>query len=259
MSNAAPALAHSNDFQGAFARTVLAPDAPVPAVLDPSTAISGFDVYRNNVVVSLIDALVARYPVVRRLLWDEVFHAVARIYIGQSPPRSPVLLEYGQDFPDFIRHFGDCAGRLYVADIATLEDARVRAYHAADADAVDRATFAALDGERLAAMHVRLHPSVTLLKSDFPVVTVWESEQIGVGCYLREWKPEAALIARPEFDVEVRLLPDGGYEFLAALAAGGTIADAIAAAQPQDGFDLASNLAVLIGSGVVVELLSDQD
>ena len=244
--------------QGLFADALLVADAPVPravAASQQSSTASRFGVYRNNVVVSLIAALAARYPVARRLLWDDTFNAVAHLYVISLPPRSPVLLEYGEGFPDFIRNFGDSTARDYVADVAEIESARVRAYHAADAIPLDPQVFAGLDPTRLAGICVTLHPSVTLLQSRFPALSVWESQQTGNDAYIRVWKAESVLIARPYLDVEVQRLPAGGYEFLSALSEGETVAGSIErAAGATSGFDLVANLATLIGSGIVVGL-----
>lgn len=259
--SAAPAINHFAQFQGAFADAILSATAPIAAQLgapDRRATESRFDVYRNNVVLSLINALAARYPAVRRMLWEETFNAVARAYILVAPPRSPVLLEYGQGFPVFLRSFGEGAARDYVADVAELESARVRAYHAGDATPIGAMTFANLQPVRFASMQLRLHPSVSLLKSRFPVVSAWASQQPGEDAIIREWKPESALIARPYADVEVRRLPEGSYEFLSALLGGATVAAAASCAQAEvAAFDLAPCLTVLITSDIVVELLSE--
>jgi putative DNA-binding protein len=41
-------------------------------------ALAGYNVYRNNVTVSLIDALVAIYPAVQRITGGDFFRAMAR-------------------------------------------------------------------------------------------------------------------------------------------------------------------------------------
>jgi hypothetical protein len=70
---------------------------------------------------------------------------------------------------------------------------------------------------------------------------------------IAEWRPEDALIARPYLDVEIRALPRGGSAFLVALIAGETLVDAVEAAATEDAdFDLAANLAALIGAGLVI-------
>jgi hypothetical protein len=242
--------------QRAFANAIFFDDSPVPASVrrasGPAHA-SRFGVYRNNVVTGLINAIAARYPVVRRLLWEETFNRVAHLYVMAEPPRCPVLLEYGETFPQFLRGAGGGASADYLADVAELESARTRAYHAADASPLSREAFAALAADVLPAVRLRLHPSATLLKSRFPVVTVWEANRRASDNIITFWKAEDALIARPHDAVEVWRLPPGGYEFLGALAEGCSIGQAagrgMAGAQ---NFDLAECFRVLIA--VAVEL-----
>ncbi len=255
------AIQSLSGLQGILAQALLAPGEAVPQALaasrQPATA-SRFGVYRNNVVVSLINALAARYPVSRRLLWDETFNAVAHRYVVLSPPRSPVLLEYGEGFPDFIRNFGDSAGLHYVADVAEIESARVRAYHAADASPLDRQAFASLDPAAFAGMRLTLHPSVSLLQSRFPALSIWESQQAANADYIRQWNSESVLIARPHLDIAMHRLSEGGYQFLQALVAGDTVANAIGRASASRGFDLGANLTTLIGADIVVGIARPQ-
>ena len=82
---------------------------------------------------ALIGAIEARYPVTRRLVGDEFFRAMARAYVAEEKPRSPVLIHYGADFPDFVARFEPAREIAYLADVARLENAWVEAYHAAEA------------------------------------------------------------------------------------------------------------------------------
>ena len=73
---------------------------------------------------------------------------------------------------------------------------------------------------------------------------------------IENWRGEDALVARPDLDVEVRALPPGGAAFLLALAAGRPLGDAAEAALADDpDFDLTGNLAGLIGSGLVRDIV----
>lgn len=244
-----------------FGEAIFADDAPIPATIraatGPATA-SRFGIYRNNVMAGLIKAVAERYPVVRKLLWDDAFDCAARLYVTMEPPRGPVLFEYGESFPAFLRRIGQCAAADYLADIAELEAARTRAYHAADATPVGPDAFAALPADGLADLRVILHPSVALLHSRFPVVSIWEASVYASDNdkMISTWKPEPALVARPDLDVEVRRLSAGAYDFLAALAAGETVGSAAvrATAQVPD-FDLAEAFATLIAARVVVGLV----
>src|SRR5947209_14924163 len=135
-----------------FALALIDPDALLPQSIraaDSRRSASGFAVYRNNVVASLIGAIASRYPVVRRLAGEDSFWAAAHRFIVSSPPRSPVLLHYGEAFPRYLRGLGRSPCFEYLADIAELEMARGKAYHAGDALSVCQDVFAELDQEQL--------------------------------------------------------------------------------------------------------------
>lgn len=249
--------------QRSFADAVFFDDAPIPATIRAASGpacVSRFSVYRNNVVASLIKAVAARYPVVRKLLWDDAFDRIARLYVIAEPPRSAVLLEYGASFPAFLRRIGEGSAADYLADIAELEAARTRAYHAADAKPVSRDAFANLPADRLVELRVKLHPSVVLLSSRFPAVSVWEANLYANDNAVSAWRQESALIARPNFDVEVHRLSIGTYVFLNALMDGQTIGSAIerAMAAAAD-FDVAEGIATLIAAGIVVDFEPYED
>jgi hypothetical protein len=215
---------------------------------------SGFAVYRNNVVTSLIGAIAARYPVVRRLAGEDSFRKAVHRFIVNTPPLSPVLLHYGEAFPRYLRYLGRSPCFEYLADIAELEMARGKAYHAADAVPVHQDVFAALDQGQLGGLRVRIHPSVSLVSSRFPIVTIWEANKSdGDDWFIRQWLPESALVARPFLDVEVWRLPHGGAAFIAALVEGATLAAAVDAGMTDSpDFEIATSLALLIEARIVV-------
>jgi len=247
--------------QAAFADAVFFDHAPIPAIIrdasGPANA-SRFSVYRNNVFAGLINAVGARYPVVKSLLWDEGFNRIAQLYVTAQPPRSPVLLEYGESFPQFLRSIGQSVAADYLADVAELESARTRSYHSADATPVARDDFRRLAADEIPGLRLALHPSVQLLKSQFPVVSIWEANHHANDNALNLWQPECALIARPRLEVEVRRLTPGAYEFLSALADGRSVGEAIdrgTANVPK--FDLTECFETLISANVTVGLSSD--
>ena len=77
------------------------------------------------------------------------------------------------------------------------KSARTRAYHAADAAPLPREAFSAVPADEWPELCIDLHPSVALLKSDFPVVSIWQANLYSNDNTLDVWKPECALIARP--------------------------------------------------------------
>ena len=70
-----------------------------------------------------------------------------------------------------------------------------------------------------------------------------------------DWGGEDAVIARPQLDVTVRKLPAGGAAFLQALATAPRLATPRKpAVTDHPEFDLAANLAGLIGAGLATDL-----
>jgi hypothetical protein len=119
-----------------FSDALLDPAAPCPPGLSSwngSDPAQRFAIYRNNVVVGLVDALADTYPVTQELVGEAFFRAMVREFVRAAPPRSPVLALYGQGFAEFIESFPPAAGLPYLAEVARLEMLRVRAWHAADA------------------------------------------------------------------------------------------------------------------------------
>jgi len=87
-------------FQDDFIRALRDPDRPAPPA---------FAVYRNTVMKGCIDALQANYPAVARLVGEEWFRAAAAVYVREHLPRTPMLLEYGAGFADFLARFEPAA------------------------------------------------------------------------------------------------------------------------------------------------------
>lgn len=244
-------------FHARFAAALTDAELPPPdalSVRDGDDVARGFAVYRNNVMVSLIDALAARFPVTARLVGGDFFRAMARAFIHDSPPDSPLLTTYGDDLPRFIEGFHPAGSVPYLADVARLEAARTRACHAADASPLARDAFKGWSGERLAAARLTLHPSAEALSSSYAVATIWSAHQdddIPEG--LDPDAPEDVLIARPDMEVKVHLLPPGGAAFIARLQDGATLGRAAASAADEvPSFDAAQALAAVIAADLVV-------
>jgi hypothetical protein len=247
-------------FETSFADALLNTERPVPIGItahNTTAPARRFGVYRNNVMLSLVNALRSRFPVVEKIVGAEFFAAMARVFVTAQPPRSPLLATYGDGFPAFVAAFEPARELPYLADVARLEAARTRAYHAADATPVGADHFATLDGEAAGDVRIAIHPSTEIVCSSFPIVTIWamnSGEQALAP--IEDWRGEDALVARPYLDVQVRTLPPGGAAFLLALAAGRPLGEATETAlADHPDFDLTFNLAGLIGSGLARDII----
>ena len=238
----------------AFSSALLDPERAAPAVvIGPNGKAAGkrYNVYRNNVTVSLIDALAGIYPSVQRITGVDFFRAMARFHVRATPPTSPLLLEYGREFPAFIEAYEFALGMPWLADVARIERAWLDAYHAADAAPLSAQVLAAIPPERLPGAALAVHPATRIVRSHFSAVTIFAANrgEYAIG-HIDAGKPEDALITRPDADVVVRHLPEGGAAFLAALVSGQSLGEAAASAlRISSGFDIAASIAGMIEAG----------
>jgi hypothetical protein len=246
-----------------FAGALLAPAVPAPSGLtrsDGRLSARRFNVYRNNVVVGLVEAVSANYSATRRIVGDEFFAATARAYVGAHPPRTPMMFDYGADFPDFIARFEPAECVPYLSDVARLERAWLEAFHAADALPLDPAQLEAVDMTLAPDVRLTPHPSLRLVTSEHPIVTIWAMNN-GDG----EPGPlpaggENALVVRPDAEVHVIPVDAGTATLVAALVVGASMLEAtrsMLAAVP--GSDLAESLRRLFSADAFTDLAPDRE
>lgn len=189
-----------------------------------------FSVYRNNVAHSLTEALAKRFPVIKRLVGDDFFTAMGRIYAEAHRPKSPVLLAWGDSFPVFLAGFPPLASYPYMADVARIEYARGVAFHAADAAPARPERLAGVDPSKL---HLRLHPSVQVLRLDHPAVSIWQHNQPGATPErLTLAGAETALVLRDTaFNVPVHAISEGDAVMVDHIRMGASLSAAAELAQ----------------------------
>ncbi len=240
--------------QSDFAVAVLDPGAAVPAGIvgpDGLPAPKRFAVYRNNVALSLTRALEASFPTVRKLVGEAFFAAMAGEFLRAHPPSSRMLMLYGAEMPGFLERFQPVAHLGYLPDVARLDQAMRESYHAADSKPLPEGDFQRLVGSDIAGLRLRLAPSLRLVRSPWPVVSIWEANHEG-GMPPRAGT-EDALVLRPEFDPRPWRLPVGGGAFVAALIEGRALGDCVDLAGPE--LDLAAVLGVLISGQAITGIL----
>lgn len=257
--------------QADFAQRLLKPDLPCPSGLktwNGSDPAPRFAVYRNNVVVSLVDALAQTFPVTQALVGEAFFRAMAQVFVHAHAPTSRVLAHYGAGFDDFVAEFPPANSLPYLADVARLEMLRVRAFHAASPAALDIKALAPWlsDAQALDSLTLVLHPSLQLLQSRYAVYGLWAAHQSEPG----QWEqalaqvdpnePQTCLVFRDGRDVRVQCLGDGAARFLVGLQQGLPVAQVARGAERQDpGFDVTEPMAALLRHAQIVGISSFGD
>jgi hypothetical protein len=247
--------------QTRFASALLDPSLDCPVGLrtwNGSDPLRRLAVHRNNVVVSLIDALADTFEVTQQLVGTEFFRAMAAVFVRQHPPRSRILAHYGDDFAAFIAGFAPAADLPCLADMARLEFARVQACHAAEAEPIAGAalTHALSRPDELAGMRLEWHPSVRLIESPYAVVSLWAAHQTEAELPSVEIdRAEHAIVLRDALDVLVLPAEVGTACFLARTLEGVTFGPAASEATAADpAFDLGATLSLLMSHGALTAL-----
>ncbi len=188
-------------------------------------------VYRNNVAAALVSALQVRYPVTAQLVGEEFFFGMASRFAEATRPQSPVLIEYGATFADFIRGFAPASSVPYLGDVAELESLWWQAYHAPEAQPLAASAYAGMAPDVLGELRLNLHPSAGLLASRHAVASIWEAHHGGaaMGTFALD-QPQHVLVSRPAAEIGIRTVSPETFAFLMALKRGDSLADAVEAA-----------------------------
>jgi hypothetical protein len=243
-----------------FAAALADPAAPPPATTLGRLGMPDarrFSVYRNNIAVGLIRSLEARYPILRRIVGDDAFRGMARAFVSAHKPRSPVIIAYGRDFPEFLAAStaqGEAAEISRLVDLARLENAWVEAYHSEDAAVLTVEDLARLSPAELPRTQVAFHPATRLLRFSTAAASLWtacQADAASVSCT----SAEEALVTRPAAEVMVRVLPPLAYRFAASLKEGATLLEAALAVNESE-FDFGTHLVGLVESGAVASIIA---
>jgi hypothetical protein len=216
----------------------------VSALLAEGIALDRLDIYRNTLMSGLTKTLLLGYPAVARLVGADFFDGAAYRFIAEHPPQVAYLDAYGGDFPDFLRCFATAASLAYLADVARLESAVNRAIHAPDVEPLDLTALGAIDPAEQVRVRFVAHPSISVLRADYPADTIWRAVLTGNDETLTSLDLDSGtvylLVERRTSGVEVVRLTQPAWRFLADLCAGQPIGAAI---DPACDFDFTIALA----------------
>ena len=218
-------------------------------------------VYRNNVFVSLLQALADVYPVLVRLVGRDYFDQAARRFVREHPSRSGNLHDFGSELSGFLGRLPEAKSLPYLPDVAALEWAWHEVFHAGEAPALDAARLATLPESAAAGLRCRLHPAARLVASPYPVLAIWEANVEGApedGEIRLDAGPDRLLVMRRELERVIERLTPGEFGLLYALASGGPLAEACeAAACAEPGIDLEAAMARFVAGRVVTDFHSE--
>ena len=237
--------------QATFRAALLDPEAPRPPGLHGMGGLPArkrFDVYRNNVAVSLTEALEAAFPAIKSLVGEPFFKAMAGVFLRQHPPRSPLMMFYGAEMPDFLAGFPPAQSLPYLPDVARLELALRHAYHAADVPPLAPDALQQVAPEALGDLRFDLAPAVALLPSAYPLHAIY-ARAMQPDAPKPGATPQAVLVTRPDLDPQMDALGEADAAFVQALLSGQTLG-----AAAETGGDVGTLLGLLLARGALTTL-----
>lgn len=185
-------------------------------------------IHRNTSAKAAQTALADSYPVVRAMVGEEPFDAVAYDFVEEMPPAEPRLCFYGERFAGFLAAYPPFAEHRYLADVAQVERLVIEALFAADADPRDPVSFANLDLDA----PLILHPAVRVAQLTSPAGSLWLAHQDDAPADALDsllWQPECVLITRPGNRIAVSVETPAATAFIEACANGMPLGEAAGA------------------------------
>ena len=167
------------ELQAHFLAALYHDESGLSPQLDISTrsAQQQIQIYRDSIFGGLSKALANIYPVSVKLVGQTFFDALCLRYIQQTPSLSPDVNDYGQGLADFTQGFAPAQSLVYLPDTMRLEWAWHQALQSADDPQADLQTLMSLDPEAVLHSHLILTGTGTLVRSDYPIDRIWQTNQ----------------------------------------------------------------------------------
>jgi len=203
----------------------------------------GLAAYRANGEALAARALAVAFPTVQALMGDEDFVRLAKAHWRRHPPSGGDMACYGEALPAALADDVQLADWPYLADCARLDWAVHRAEAAADGPDVP-AGWDLLGSEDPAVLRLLLQPAATLLRSTWPVGTLWlahhavaeagsaaEVDRFAAAREaLAQGRAESVAVWRRGWRAELQILGEAEVGFIEALLQGQSLAVALTAA-----------------------------
>ncbi len=183
------------------------------------------DIYRNNVLGALKNALSDVYPVCEALVGIDYFNQLTTLHVQQHPSSRRNLDFYGEDFPltlkELIKDRDELQELAYLADVAQLEWLLHQSYFAPNRTQFDVERFGQLSAEQQMKVKFKLSDDIGLMSTPYPVYDIWHShQQEGVSFKYKEQEHNYMLVQREQWQSHSQLIDGSLYDLLVAIDQG---------------------------------------
>jgi len=135
-------------------------------------------IYQTSGIGNIINSMKLTYPVIEKLVGVDFFRATCKAFILLHWPRSANMDDYGNEFADFLSVFEHAKHLTYLEDVARLEWLFHQSSLADDAATTDWARLAKIEEDEVLQIKFKLAPSVSLIRSIFPIEKIWQMNQL---------------------------------------------------------------------------------
>jgi hypothetical protein len=244
MKNAFPSTLRET--QEWLAATILAgtepsAESPRPFLAKPPRGDIGerLGVYAGGYPARVEEALRETYPAVAHLIGRPAFARLGNDYVrrGGITRHSYNLNHVGAELPRFLASHELTEALPFLPDLALLEWGVAVAFHAMDEEPFEVARLAAWKPDEWDSAVLELQPSVSLVRSAWPIVALWEARSTPrqeIEIDLKD-RPACALVHRRDLDVVCEAIAPEEADCLDAILRGedlGEVAIQIAGADP---------------------------
>lgn len=196
---------------------------PMPARwIAPEREAAGLAPYRGHARVLAPRVLAQAFPTVHALLGaldDEAWSRLARQLWHDHPPVEGDLNRWGAALPGWLSAHTRGVDWPWLSDVARLDWACHESTQAADAT-LQGDTLARLGDTEPDALLIRLMPSIHVVRSDWPVVSLRCAPDPAWRPSLAALEAECALITRPGWHPQVDVLPPAWVDWMSAMVMG---------------------------------------
>jgi hypothetical protein len=228
----APSL---HETQRWLARIILDPGAVETGALDASdtlahdadTARIRLGAYTDGYPARLEEALAEAFPALRRVLGDEIFHGMVERYVPAAPAGIYNLNDVGAPLPAWLASDQVARAVPLAPDLARLELAVQRAFHATLLPPFDATPLASWGPEEWDGAIVRFQAGVALVRSAWPIHDVWQARTQPRDTSDLAAEPQNVVVARAGFRVTATLTAADEAMLLERLLAGERLGPAL--------------------------------
>jgi hypothetical protein len=217
----------------------------------------GLGIHRRNYEMSLVTALLTKFPATVWLAGTAFVTEAATDFIRNHPPHAPCIAEYGEEFPQFMAGLPGADGMPYLREFAELERQVGQVSVEIEERCLALADLAGVGTDRLPDITLRLQPGVRYRGASWPIDDLLK-------LYLSESAPDHYRFEPCDVWLEVRgtrgefqinRLESAEFIFRKSIAEGRSIGSAAESAlEANPSFDPGIALVRLIESGMVTQI-----